>query len=242
MYCVSYFCTVGNPNKENQDRVLVNGDLLRDGLRHCAISHRLFCLVADGVGSMDNSGHAAEYVLRTLRDHSETQSNLSRENMERALADINQRLVKLNHEPGELEDSATTLSGVVEADEGLRTINIGDSEVFVIKNGKLDRLTIPQVLDLEIPNSPITGYMGGRIAHMHPEWGLRDDRMKDADMIIVTTDGLLKAIDAPRLVEMLSTPEILSWRVENLYRLLCATPAPDNLGAIFIEAAAKDKL
>jgi len=242
MYCVSYFCAVGNPNKENQDRVLVNGDLLRDGLRHCTISRRLFCLVADGVGSMDNSGHAAEYVLRTLRDHPETQSDLSQKNMERALVDINTHLVKLNNEPGELEDSATTLSGVVETEAGLRTINIGDSEVLVIKNGKLDRLTIPQVLDLEIPNSPITGYMGGRIAHMHPEWGLRDERMVDTDTIIVTTDGLLKAIDATRLVEMLSTPEVLSRRVENLYQLLCASPAPDNLGAIFIEATAKDKL
>lgn len=242
MYCVSYFCAVGNPQKENQDRVLANGELLREGIRHRTNVEQLFCLVADGVGSMANSGNAAEYVLAGLREVSASPTAVSSEGMQDLLAEINARMVKLNREPGELEDSATTLSGVVCTQDGHRTINVGDSEVLVIKNRKLDRLTVPQVLDPEMPNSPITGYLGSRQAHMHPEWGLKDASLAEADTIIVTTDGLLKAISAYRLVEMLSTPESLAQRVENLYLLLCATPAPDNLGAIFIEAMPKDGL
>ena len=44
---VSYFCFDGNSGKKNQDRVLVNKDLLTEGINHLQNLDNLFCFAAN---------------------------------------------------------------------------------------------------------------------------------------------------------------------------------------------------
>ena len=241
MYCVSYFCAVGNPAKENQDRVLVNGDLLQDGIRHINRVERLSCFVADGVGSEINSGNAAEFVMEALRNISANDAFCNREALRELLSKTNHELVLQNHQPGPLMDSATTLCGIVHSSSGLHTINVGDSEVLITKDSALILITEPQVLDREMKNSPITSYLGGRKENMFPAWGLQDDLLADADLIILSTDGLRKAISEEALIHVLSTDQSLQQRSETLFSSLCSKPVPDNLGVVLIERLRGDK-
>ena len=54
------------------------------------------------------------------------------------------------------------------------------------------------------------------------------------DIVIVTTDGLLKAISKKDLRSILNGQGTLQQKVAEVYSVLQEQPAPDNLGAIFI--------
>jgi serine/threonine protein phosphatase PrpC len=237
MFNVSYFCAVGNPCKQNQDRVLVNGHLIEDGLFNLEAISQLSCFVADGVGSMANSGNAAQFVLEMLAPLGfMPQSKLSG-----ILPEINQELVHLNRQHGLYIDSATTLCGLMLDETSLQCVNIGDSEILVCRNGAMVKVTTPQVLDEHAVNSPITSYMGSRIDKMCIDFKSTYLEYQSGDIIIVTTDGLLKAIDLNGLCSIFLKQLPLAKRVEMLYYKLTSKDVPDNLGVIIIEAAEMDK-
>lgn len=231
MYNVSYFCAVGNPTKQNQDRVLVNGTLVNDGLFHLSAITQLRAFVADGVGSMENSGNAAQFVLEQLSGL--TAVEIAELNLD--LYAVNKRLVDLNQEEGIYRHSATTLCGLILAGSSQLCINVGDSELLFIRSGVFARLTTPQVVDPDVPNSPITSYFGTPHVNMRVDITAIEDQQRPGDLFVITTDGLLKAIGSKELTELLSSPLPLKDRVEALFGTLTEHDAPDNLGVTVVE-------
>lgn len=230
MYKVSYFCAVGTSTKKNQDRVLVNGDLIQDGLFHLSGITDLSCYVADGVGSMEYSENAAQFVLEALSQ----QNPQTPEAIAICLNKANLELVKLNSTSADYRYAATTLCGMLLHGSKCILTNVGDSEILLYRNGKLSRITIPQVLDEDVPNSPITSYLGSQQNRMLIDFHNPYGEYQTGDVLIITTDGLLKAIRGTDLGLILDLADSFENRISRLYEVLTEKEAPDNLGAIFI--------
>ena len=113
MFSVSYFCNPGNPQRAHQDRVYVNGVVLTEGILHAVGRRSLRCFVADGVGSMINSEHAAQYVLRQIGRLDNVINSQERDLFQTHLLKINKDLVQLNRNSEKYWKSATTLCGLV---------------------------------------------------------------------------------------------------------------------------------
>lgn len=234
MFSVSYFCTRGNPLKKNQDRVYVNGLVLAEGILHAFGYTALRCFVADGVGSMANSEHAAQYVLHQIGTVDNVINSKERDFIRDHLLKTNHNLVELNRNDEKFRSSATTLCGLILDKHGLLTMNVGDSEILVFKQDMLTRVTIPQVFDDLASNSPLISYLGSTRENMTLDFDSYYNRYDKGDIVIVTTDGLLKAISRQQLRAILNWPVSLQQKVVKVYSIIQEHSAPDNLGAIFI--------
>ena len=234
---MAYFCAVGNPHKKNQDRVLANGKVINDGAFHTDLLPVINCFVADGIGSMENSENAAQFVLDALNSQNDLLNPQNQALLEETLREANNSLVQLNRKPGRYWDSATTLCGLSISDSGLLLANVGDSEILCLRNDSISRINTLHVLDDSVPNSPITSYLGSRNNRMRLDLYPSYADYLPGDILIVTTDGLRKAISDQSLINILSQALPLSERAFNLYQVLIAQDVPDNLGAVFIQAA-----
>lgn len=237
---VSYFCHYGNRALKNQDRVIVNGDIVSCGVKHQENIAALFCFVADGIGSLINSENAAQYVLEQI-DFLRLRPGLDWCNLiDSFLQNTNLELVKMNHERDDFEDSATTLCGLIYRDKIFIPINVGDSEIWLYRNKELLRITKPHIEDECIPNSPINNYFGSFQAHMYIDFITSIPCLLPDDKLVVTTDGLLKAISKEELIHILEDNAPLKNKINALFYQLSDKDNPDNLGAIFIQVK-KDK-
>jgi len=231
---VSCFCFDGNSGKNNQDRVLVDKDLLAEGIKHLQDIDTLFCFVADGIGSLANSANAAQFVLEQLQCLTLNAEQNWQEIINSFLQDVNQRLVTENRKPGEFFDSATTLCGLIYQEGKFLTVNAGDSEIWLYRHKNLQRLNKLDVLWENIPNSPITNYFGTDYPNLKLDFSAAVTSLNPGDKIVVTTDGLLKAISKIELIQILDEYSPLPIKIASLYHKLRAKYNPDNLGAIFI--------
>lgn len=232
-YSISYFCDQGTPLKGNQDRVLVNGEIIRDGIRHLTGVQKAVGFVADGIGSLENSDKAAQFILEKL---ALLGLEPSRELLLDTLSTENAKLVNLNQNDPEFFHSGTTLCGLVLSEDEVFTLNVGDSEVLLLREGILSLLTDHQVLDDSKPNSPITSFLGTSQTGMEAVIGERYTRYRSGDLLLITTDGLRKVFTNKELTELLESSEPLAQRAEKIFKLLKSKPAPDNLGAILIQS------
>lgn len=229
---ISFFCDRGTPLKDNQDRVLANGELISDGIKHLTKVENVACFVADGIGSLENSDRAAQFILEGIAKLGLVPC---RELLLETLDKENDTLVHLNRNDPKYYNSGTTLCGVVLNENEFFTLNVGDSEVLLLREGILSLLTDHQVLDDTRPNSPITSFLGTSQPGMEPVIGEPYTRYRNGDLLIVTTDGLRKVFSNKELTELLESPEPLALRTENIYRIIKSIDAPDNLGVVFIQ-------
>lgn len=231
-YNISFFCDPGNALKINQDRVVVNGDVISEGIRHISKVDKFVCFVADGIGSMINSEKAAQFVLDRI---AKLEFDISRSKLLRALENVNAELITLNKTDIRFRDSGCTLCGIVSNDSDFFLLNVGDSEVLVLREGILNQLTDHQVVDASMTNSPITSFMGSSQMGMRPEFGKRYSKYRIKDLLIICTDGLRKAFNNKELTEILDASLPLYERAENLYYKARMRRIPDNIGVILIQ-------
>ncbi|MEN6444613.1 MAG: protein phosphatase 2C domain-containing protein [Candidatus Cloacimonas sp.] len=232
---VSYFCHYGNSAIKNQDRVIVNGDIVSCGVKHLENVAALFCFVADGVGCLQNSENAAQYVLEQI-DYLRLIPGLDWYDLiESFLQNANLKLVQMNREAGKFAESATTLCGLIYRDRVFIPMNVGDSEIWLYRNKDLLRITRPHLEYEHIPNSPIINYFGSTLPHMYIDFSTKVSTLLPGDNLVVTTDGLLKAISKKELMQTLEEKAPLRQKINNLFFQLSTQDNPDNLGAIFIQ-------
>ena len=94
-------------------------------------------------------------------------------------------------------------------------------------------MTIPQVFD-DLASTAPDQLSGLHAENMTLDFDSYYNRYDKGDIVIVTTDGLLKAISRQQLRAILNWPVSLQQKVVKVYSIIQEHSAPDNLGAIFI--------
>lgn len=222
---------VGNVRTSNEDRVLANGHLLADGKVGLNSQDSCRCFVADGVGGNQAGAFASNYVLEKLS----LIPDLSQSNVEAYLRRINKDLLSLSNERSELVGSATTLTGLVINDDNFLVVHAGDSELWLLRNEIMFKVTNDHVLDALEKNSPITSFFGGKNDNLKFDRNITVERSAKGDFFLICSDGLFKSLDKKTVKTILVREGGVLDKADSLLRECLSRRAEDNVSFILIE-------
>jgi serine/threonine protein phosphatase PrpC len=238
-YDISGFTNTGTVRQVNQDRILVNGNLITGGNYHLSDQSFCYCFVADGVGGNNAGEFAAEFVLRRLNEEpfykmSERDYNNYLEDYLKKLNKINEKLLEATSKDPNLRGSATTLTGLVISADFFLIVHTGDSQMWLDRNDMFFKVTQDQVKNELEDNSPITSFFGGyeNSLNIHLETESLETQL--GDTFVICSDGLFKSLKPKTVKEILLSDNTRSASLSLLNNCL-SSGSEDNVSAILVK-------
>ena len=235
-YQIAAFTHIGTVREINQDRILVQDQILLDGTRDCEHIERCFCFVADGIGGNPAGDLAAQFVLERLVQWKESQSEIREEQLCAELERINGELIQFGHERREYYGLSTTLIGFVAHNAGHILVNAGDSPLWLLRQGMFYQLTENQVLNPDENNSPLISYFGGTENNLTLQCHHDLREICEHDLFVLCSDGLFKALKQKQIKVILASNRPLEEKAGFLLEKSLEAGADDNVSCILIEA------
>ena len=181
-------CSIQNGRTSNMDSLLLKEwDI--EGKR-CILA-----AICDGVGSLQNGSLAAAYSVRRLSEWFEQQLVVSdiQSRLGLEIRQINTEIVELYG--GATAGTASTLSALLLCPEKYYIAHVGDSRIYLYRNGNLEQLTIDQVTEL----GHLKAYLGynGEISLIENSGFLQ------TGSFLLCSDGLYKKMDLQLMQKVL---------------------------------------
>jgi len=198
----------------------------------------LLVVVADGMGGHNSGELASELALEAFVDSFHRGLGPVRERLQKSMTASNAALAKELKRSPELEGMGTTLVAAAIKADGIHWISVGDSVLYLLRNGVLKRLNADHSFRPYLREMIQTGELTPEKAAKHPfrnllrsallgeEIELTDSPehplpLEEGDMILGATDGLQTLSDEEIARLLARTP-----------RTEAATPAGDLLRAV----------
>jgi PPM family protein phosphatase len=216
----------GRVREHNEDRLLMTGDAL---------------VVADGMG-----GHAAGEVAATIAvDHvGRTGRGAGAEDIVGAVGDANTAIRERGAaRPGE-RGMGTTLTVALVRDEALDVVHVGDSRGYLVRDGRIARLTDDHTLVAELHRR---GALTDDEAESHPHrnvvtraLGAADSVTPDhvrlplraGDVVVVCSDGLSDGVPDEDIARAVAGSATLAEAAEALVARANAAGGSDNITVV----------
>jgi serine/threonine protein phosphatase PrpC len=129
----------------------------------------LLMVLADGMGGHRGGAHASTAAVETFIDSFNHETGTIAERLRRALEDANERIGKDSQENPELEGMGCTLVGVSLTEVGIEWISVGDSPMWLARNGKLQRLNADHSMAPILAKQVELGELTEEEAKRHPQ-------------------------------------------------------------------------
>ncbi|ATC65900.1 serine/threonine protein phosphatase [Nibricoccus aquaticus] len=181
-----------HPTGTSQDASRV---LVRDG--------RVIAALADGVGSSQEGGAAAQRAVDMIVDYyvARPQAWTPR----RALTDFVSQINRIFHQESQLRHGSSellcTLTVAVIENGRLYGLNIGDSPAYLWRRAKLTRLSQNHALSQNGMQHVLTRAVG--LEPTVEPWFF-ENTVEDGDMLLLCSDGVSNAVSENQLAELLS--------------------------------------
>ena len=227
---IAAFTNKGTIRTINQDRILVNGTLIENGTLSLEQQSSCVCFVADGVGGNKRGEFASQFVLDALKK--ELCGDF--DELTKRLRKINSDLIETSKKDVSIEGTATTLTGLYIDSDKFFVINVGDSELWLLRQNMFSKHTTDQAAD-EMPNSPIISYFGGSEDNMSPEIGISLDSSEDNDCYLLCSDGLFKSLSFEEVKSVLQESNSVTEKINILMERSLSKGAPDNISVILMQ-------
>jgi protein phosphatase len=179
-------------------------------------------ILADGAGGMDHGRAAGHVAVRTFLESYATKEQTEQipEALERSLREANAAVHALSEQHGSENNVAATLLASALCGERLHWISVGDSALYLYRDGRLSLLTVSHTYARELDRRAAAGEISPEAASSHPDRAaltsfvgakvLGDiDRSSEplslqaGDRILLSSDGLFNALDGSEIVEEL---------------------------------------
>jgi protein phosphatase len=199
--------------------------------------------VADGMGG-SRSGHVAAGLAIQELASTPLPSLAQRDGLERAFRAANDRIHAAAEAVRGHAGMGTTLTAVVVSDGTLRVAHVGDSRLYRIRDGRLDRLTRDHTLVDELVRS---GRLSPSEAEAHP-WrsiisravGVEPDVDVDAtthsgapgDVYLLCSDGLTKMLGEEQVRDVVAESATLDDAARTLVGRANANGGRDNVTTV----------
>lgn len=165
-------------------------------------------VIADGMGGMKNGAEASKLAILAFMESLDVNA-------------ANRAVYELGKESGAEEGTGTTLLAVMFEDRSMNWICVGDSQIYLLRNGELSKVNVEHSYVLDLYQDVIRGQTDLSDARRHPEkdaltsfLGLKDltriDRsrtpfpLKQADVILMCSDGLYRSLSDSEMIDILS--------------------------------------
>jgi serine/threonine protein phosphatase PrpC len=199
----------GCVRQNNEDRILLNSDL------------GLF-VVADGMGGHSHGERAAELAISTLEHYVESSCNgadvtwpfgynfqisFDSNRLATAVQLANGQVWRCSQQAPEFAGMGTTVAAVIVSGSGMSVANVGDSRVYLMRDGALQQLSVDDtwisavgargaMTKEQIQNHPMRNFLTQAAGSKQDlDVHTREVELRDSDHILVCSDGLHGAVD-----------------------------------------------
>ncbi|HOY32516.1 MAG TPA: protein phosphatase 2C domain-containing protein [Bacteroidales bacterium] len=215
----------------NEDNILVNGALINEGEILLTENEKCLCFVSDGVGGNNAGGFASAFVLSELL-------KLVPENFKDIsgiLYNTNSQLLAVSESDNSKKGCACTLSGMIAFDDFVDFIQVGDSEIWLLRNDMLLKISSDEVSDENKTNSPLINYFGGNnnILKINTDW-VKPELLKN-DIFLLCSDGLFKSLNIKIVKSILTSSRSLYEKIIKIKENCLAFGSDDNISAVAVE-------
>ena len=225
-------CDIGCKKPNNEDMILLNDEIFRDGSRQKEfnINERLAIAVADGIGGLEKGEAASEMALARLKELlGKIPDDLSNHELKKVFDVYTQETHKSMS-----DGMGTTLVGLFIYQGKVFRFHAGDSRIYLLRNGGLMRLTIDHSLresggNPNAPSNIITNSLGGG-GSAFIEFAEVDQPFLNGDTYLLSSDGLHDLVPPDVISDTLILPE----SAEKLLALAKENGGKDNISIITI--------
>lgn len=215
----------------NEDSILINGSLINEGDIVLTGQASCICFVSDGVGGNNAGRFASEFVLSKIRElDSEKLKDLNK-----VLNDVNEKLLEASINDEAKRGCACTLSGIIAVDDYIDFFQIGDSEIWLLRNDMFIKISKDEVIDEDNVNSPLTNYFGGAQNHLKINKDWDKPELLQNDVFLLCSDGLFKSLNVKLVKTILAATKNIQEKVMKLKENCLALGSDDNISAIIFE-------
>ena len=194
----------------NEDRLVVSGWSWpgTDGAwTHVLDASRGFAAVADGMGGHQAGELASGTVVETLS--AALPSADTEAAVDRALRQANDRVFEAMYAPEGRPGMGSTVAGVVLRGRHALIFNVGDSRVYLRREGGLSQLTIDDTPERGASvagwrSHALTQSLGGSLSRSPITPHVRWLAMDPLDVLLICTDGLTDMLSDEEVVDLLA--------------------------------------
>ena len=227
---------IGLVRKSNEDRYLIKE--LKD--------NSVLIAVADGLGGEAAGDYAAEILRGKLAGLNHISRNNEQPELDQMARGIDRSVYTEGRENNALEGMASTLVGVLLRDRTAHWVHVGDSRLYLLRNGTLTQVTEDQTLarflleEGEITAEQLPTHYSRHVmdqcvgcGHAEPETG----RLKflAGDLLVLSTDGLHGEIPGNKLNSILNTDSNLETKARSLVKAALDAGGKDNITVVMAQ-------
>jgi PPM family protein phosphatase len=219
-----------------------------------SVGNHLF-VVADGMGGHAGGDVASALAIRHLvhLDRPYTSVEEAREELYRGILDAGKELTRAVADHPELTGMGTTLSGMVRIGDKVVVAHIGDSRIYLLRDGVLEQITADHTFVQRLVDS---GRITPEEAAVHPRRSVLMRVLGDVDVDpeidthvldtqpgdrwLLCSDGLSGYVAEREIAEILLTTHDPEEACDKLVQASLAEGAPDNVTAVIVHIADSD--
>jgi len=237
-------CNIGRVRPNNEDIILVGGELFRDQTQTLNLEivekSRFAVIVADGMGGHSGGEIASEYAAQFFCDFvSELPSDLSAEEITQKIEGwalvAHRNLLSQGEQNPEYNGMGTTFCGMLFYEKLVLAINIGDSRLYRFRNDILRQISTDHSMqqltsNQSLPSNEIYNSLGAGdsvFVEVKDLTGL----IYDDDMFLICSDGLSDMITDNEIEQILSTEPT----AEKLVEAACIAGGKDNVSVVLLK-------
>jgi len=228
---------IGYVRKSNEDRYLIKA--LKDG--------SVLLAVADGLGGEVAGDYAAEILKGKLADLAHIPRNNEQSELDRLAREVDRSIYAEGQENKTLEGMGSTLVGVLLRDRIAYWVHVGDSRLYLLRNGALTQVTEDQTMarflleEGEITAEQLPTHYSRHImdqcvgcGYAEPETGRF--KLLAGDTLVLSTDGLHGEIPEKTLNSILNIDSNLESKAHALVKAALETGGRDNITVVIAQS------
>jgi protein phosphatase len=235
-------CDIGLKKPNNEDMILLNDEMFRDGSRQKEFdaAKRIVIAIADGIGGLDKGEAASEMALSRLKDILENiPDDLSNQELKEVFDVYTQETHNLMS-----QGMGSTIVGLFVYRDKVFRFHAGDSRIYLMRDGGLQRLTIDHSLkesggSPDAPSNIIINSLGGG-SSAFIEFEEVDRPFLKNDIYLLSSDGMHDLVTPDVISDMLIQPQTEEFNsAEKLMALAKENGGDDNISIVTIEIKEK---
>ncbi len=200
---ISSATSVGKIRAVNEDSFFVS---------EIAENNTFFAIVADGMGGHNAGEIASAKAVKIIKDELTDVSRPSKDLLSEAIAYANNSIYKMSAASPDLYGMGTTVTACIAKGKTLTVAQVGDSRLYLIRDGKITQITKDHSLvEMLIQSGEITK----EDAKNHPqknvitralgtnnfvETDIYELKLEKDDVILLCSDGLVNMVDDDKIL------------------------------------------
>jgi len=237
-------CDIGLKKPNNEDMILLNDEMFRDGSKQKEFDagNNIVIAIADGIGGLDRGEAASEMALSNLKELLEKiPDDLNNQELKEVFDVYTQETHRLMS-----EGMGSTIAGLFIYQGKVFRFHAGDSRIYLLRDGGLRRLTIDHSLresggNPDAPSNIITNALGGGDSAFI-EFEEVDQPFLNNDIYLLSSDGLHDLVPPDVISDTLMLPRTEGVEAaEKLLAIAKENGEKDNISIITIKIEEKEE-